>query len=143
VTNSNLFPREALAAAAYRFGQANGNRIQLAEFDEILRHKLTGSDPDELAQSIRRSLLSDAADDAYRQSAYWVLAKKIDEELIPFFNERLRSELDAENFDACYQIMIGLDNLDVEIFAPGREGGSVNERDLNQRDAKKYLGALA
>ena len=139
---NNLFPREALGAAAYRFDQANGTRIQLSEFDEILQHKLTGSDPDELANSIRESLLSDAADDAYRQSAYWVLGKKLDEELIPFFNQRLRSELDAEKFEACYQIMTALDNLDIEIFAPGRGGGSVNERDLNRRDAEEYLGAL-
>ena len=137
------FPREALAAAAYRFEQANGNRIQLAEFDEIMRHQLTRTDPDELAQAIHKTVTSGEADADYRASACFALGKKMDDELLAFFRGRLELEVEAEELPVIYQIMIALDNLDEEIFAPERDGASSsNEHDLNLRDARAYLERL-
>ncbi len=138
------FPREALAAAGYRFEQANGNRIQLPEFDEIMRHQLTRTDPDELAESLCATLSASEADADYRASACFALGKKFDHRLLAFFRERLEAELEADEIGVTYQIMIALDKLDEEIFAPERDGGSSsNEHDLNRRDAGAYLERLA
>jgi len=132
------FPREALAAAAYRFAQASGERIQLAEFDAILLHNLSGVDPDELALTIRESITSDDADPAYRQSAYFALAKKSDDDLLPFFRERLRAEFDAGELDACYQLMFALEDLGEDVFPVGREAPSAPGR----QDVVAYLADL-
>ncbi|MFT4550410.1 MAG: hypothetical protein ACI9UA_003646 [Pseudoalteromonas tetraodonis] len=135
-------PREALAAAGHRFSQANATRIDLAQFDEIMNHRLTRCDPDELSAAIQESITGDEADSAYRQSAYFALGKKIDNGLLDFFHERLRIELAADEIEACYQIMVALNDLDEVIFAPEREGGAVHEQEMNRRDAGAYLDTL-
>ena len=137
------FPREALGAAAYRFEQSNGNRIQLSEFDEIMHHRLTKADPDELAEAIRDTITSGSADAAYRQSGYFALGKKCDDDLMPFFRERLQIELEAREAEACFQLMVALDNLDEDVFDPKRDEPSAAERDPNERDARAYLNNLS
>ena len=133
------FPREALAAAGSRFEQANGNRIQLADFDGMMLHKLTRTDPADLADAICETIIAGGTDAEYRASAYFALGKKFDADQIPFFRERLRIELDHDELGAAYQIMIALDNLDEEVLAAERAGGSIIEQDLNRRDAESYL----
>jgi len=136
------FPREALAAAASRMEQASGNRLQLDAVDEVLKYKLNRVEAEEIVTALTRSVESGTMDADYRSSAYWALGKKSDDELLDFFRVRLRAELDADEMGACYQLMIALDNLDEEIFAPGRNGGSINEYDLNRHDAEAYLTGI-
>ena len=137
------FPRAALAAAGHRFVQAKGDRIQLAEFDEIMLHQLTRTDPDEISGEICETVRSGSADPAYRASAYLALGKKGDPELIEFFRIRLAAELEEGEPGAAYQVMVALEELDEAVFAPGRGDANPNESDLNQRDAEAYLAHLA
>jgi hypothetical protein len=135
-------PREALAAVGYRFSQANGERIQLAEFDAILLHRLTGADPDELARATRESIAGNGADSAYRQAAYFALAKKSDDDLLPFFRERLRTELESGETDACYQLLLALDELGEDAFSTPRDVAIAGNRESSLRDAIAYLDSL-
>lgn len=75
-----------------------------------------------------------------RISAYWALSKRFNRNLIPSFKGWLKSELDEGNGAAIYQILIALGDMGEPVFNVDREGGSsVNELDLNVRDAKSYL----
>lgn len=60
--------------------------------------------------------------------------------MIPNFKKWLKIELENENSDTVYQLMIALGDLEKPIFNSDRNGSSAfNETELNLRDANKYL----
>lgn len=127
--------------AAFIFERENGHlgdeysRGVLAE-SNLTTYKV--SDLEKIiVNGLNKSLYKYFAD---KTSAYWALSKRCNRNLIPEFKRWLRSELEAENGAAVYQILIALNNIGEPVFHKDREGGSaVFETDLNLRDAREYL----
>ena len=136
------FPENAIAAAAFLFEQANGNKLSEFEEAEIERHGLSDIDPELVSKELRTAVCNDyKTDSTYRQQVYWALGKLVDLNLIPFFKERLVSEL-RRDLIAVYQILIALDNLEQQIFSEGRDGSvAMHEYELNRADAEVFLGS--
>jgi len=120
------------------FEQANGNTLN---DNDAMLVKNSGFDryqPKELEELIASSI--DDAEPEYRSKAYWVLGKRFNINLVPSFNKWLEMELNNKNSDLVYQILIALDNLELPAFGTDRDGSySVQESDLNLRDARLYL----
>ena len=74
-----------------------------------------------------------------RTSAYWALSERNNSNLIPHFKVWLQKEIDAKKNTAAFQLMIALHQLKEPIFHPDRENTSVDEVELNLRDATAYL----
>ncbi|OAB79044.1 hypothetical protein [Cochleicola gelatinilyticus] len=128
-------------ASAYIFEKANGNKKSEYEEQVIAESGLNNLKPIELetriVNGIDNGLYSDSKE---RISAYWSLSKIHKTELIPNFKKWLKIELENENADTVYQLMIALGNLGEPIFNIDRNGSSAfNETELNLRDARKYL----
>jgi len=128
-------------ASAYIFERANGNKKSEYEEKVIAESGLNNLKPIELetqiVNGIDNGLYSDSKE---RISAYWSLSKIHKTELIPNFKKWLKIELEKENVDTVYQLMIALGNLEESIFNIDRNGSSAfNETELNLRDARKYL----
>ena len=128
-------------ALAYIFERANGNKKSEYELKVIAESGLNTLKPIELeteiVNGIEGGLYSDSKE---RISAYWSLTKIHKTELIPKFKKWLKIELENENTDTIYQLMISLGNLGELIFNIDRNGSSAfNETELNLRDARKYL----
>ncbi len=74
--------------------------------------------------------------DEMRCLSYFALGKLYNSELIPFFVERLKIEIERDSKSA-YQIMTALDNLDQKIFSSN--SNSIFNIEQNLEDAEKYL----
>lgn len=128
-------------ASAYIFEKANGNKKTEYEEKVIAESGLNNLKPIELETQIVNEINSGLySDSKERISAYWTLSKIHKTELIPNFKKWLKIELENENADTVYQIMIALGNLEEPIFDTDRNGSSAfNETELNLRDAENYL----
>jgi hypothetical protein len=128
-------------ASAYIFEKANGNKKSEYEEKVIAESGLNNLKPIELENQIIKGIDSGLySDSKERISAYWSLSKIHKNELIPNFRKWLKTELENENSDTVYQLMIALGNLEEPIFNLDRNGSSAfNETELNLRDAKEYL----
>ena len=127
--------------SAYIFERANGNKKSEYEKKVIADSGLKNLKPIELETQIVNGINSGLYSySKERISAYWSLSKIHKSELIPNFKKWLKIELENENADTVYQLMIALGNLEEPIFNIDRNGSSAfNETELNLRDAKKYL----
>ena len=128
-------------ASAYIFEKANGNKKSEYEEKIIAESGLNNLKPIELKNQIIKGINSGLySDSKERISAYWSLSKIHKTELIPNFRKWLKTELENENSDTVYQLMIALGNLEEPIFNIDRNGSSAfNETELNLRDAREYL----
>ena len=128
-------------ASAYIFEKANGNKKSEYEEKVIAESGLNNLKPIELENQIIKGIDSGLySDTKERISAYWSLSKIHKNELIPNFRKWLKIELENENSDTVYQLMIALGNLEEPIFNLDRNGSSAfNETELNLRDAREYL----
>ena len=131
-------------ASAYIFEKANGNKKSEYEEKVIAESGLNNLKPIELETQIVNGIDSGLySDSKERISAYWSLSKIHKTELIPNFKKWLKTELENENADTVYQLMIALGNLEEPIFNIDRNGSTAfNETELNLRDAKNYLKSL-
>lgn len=60
-----------------------------------------------------------------------------------FLNKSINQELEKEQYEAVYQIMIAIDNLGERVFGKDRKGSySITDTKLNIRDAKHYLESI-
>jgi len=129
---------DKLLAIALIFEQSNGNALNDNDAMLVKNSGLDHLQPNELEEVIASSI--EDAEPEYRSKAYWVLGKRYNINLAPSFNKWLNIELNNNNADLVYQILIALDNLELPAFGTDREGSySVQERDLNLRDARLYL----
>ena len=128
-------------ASAYIFEKANGNKKSKYEEEVIAEFGLNNIEPTELktviVDGLNNGLYSDLED---RISAYWSLSKIHDMDLIPEFKKWLKIELDKQDPNGVYQLLIALGNMGEPVFNKDRDGGSAYyETELNLRDAKAYL----
>jgi len=137
------FPKDAITAAAFSFELARGVPHGPYEVSEIQTHGLDGIDPELLARELRYLIIAEhKSDSGDRQQAYWALGKKRDSILIPFFRDQLRLEL-TRDMIAVYQIMIALQDMDEPTFGSDRSGYSIDDYELNRRDAESYLEGVS
>ncbi len=136
-----ITPQSYLAVAAL-FRQAWGDALDSYDIDDINRSGLQGISPDLLAQELIDLITSDNEKTiSDRGQVYWVLGKKQDKNLVPFFRRQLRIEV-ARDMNAAYQIMIALEDIGEKPFAGERTSYSSSEDDLNSRDAEAYLASV-
>lgn len=128
-------------ALAYIFEGEHGNAKTVYENEIIAESGLSKYEPKLLEKEVVDGLNSGLyANSTDRISAYWALGKRFNEELIPFFQKWLRIELELNDAQAVYQLLISLSNMEEPVFNPDRDGGSAaSETELNLRDAAKYL----
>lgn len=132
------FSEENLLDISLIFEQANGNVLNDNDASLVMISGLDHYKPEELEELVAGSI--DGAEPEYRSRAYWVLGKRFNKSLVPRFNEWLEIECKNQNADLVYQLLIALDNLELPVFGEDRGGGySVQESDLNMRDAQSYL----
>ena len=136
-----IFTDSQFEALAYIFEQANGNKKDDYELKVISESGLSDLKADQLEQHVvdglDKGLYNEIAD---RISAYWVLGKRFNRNLIPLFRKWLRNEVEQKNDQAVYQLLISLSNLEEPVFNSDRDGGSASgEKELNMRDASNYL----
>ena len=131
-------PEEAIPALAFLFEREAGNGIAQVEIDEIEKHGFSDIDPNRVKKSLLREMANtvQAPNSRYRNRGYWALGKLRDSDLLPFFRESLKQELNRD-IESAYQIMIALDNLDEQIFS--RDTVSIIDYDQNRLDAERYL----
>ncbi|RKN81053.1 hypothetical protein [Ulvibacterium marinum] len=132
---------DQIEEAAYIFEKENGH-----PGDDYTKRILAESELTVFSSKELEKIIVDGFDKGFynnsdtKTSAYWALSKRFNHDLIPFFNRRLKSELEAKNSAAVYQLLIALGNMGVPVFNKDREGGSaIYETELNLRDAKEYL----
>lgn len=132
---------EQIGAVAYIFEQANGNTKTDYENEIIEESGLGNIEPNLLENKIVEGLNNGIYDNSkVRISAYWALGKRFSQELIPTFQKWLQKELNKNDAEAVYQILIALGNMEEPVFNEDRDGGSASsEKELNLRDAKHYL----
>tara|TARA_R110002051_G_scaffold322862_1_gene414714 strand:- start:1226 stop:1651 length:426 start_codon:yes stop_codon:yes gene_type:complete len=131
-------------AVAYIFEKANGNVMSEYEEEIISESGLSQLEPVTLEKIIvdglNNGIYTEKAD---RISGYWVLGKRFNIDLIPFFRKWLKSELDLNESHTVYQLLISLGNMEEQVFSPDRKGSSsFNETELNLKYAKDYLQNL-
>ena len=127
-------------AAVYIFEKNNGNFKTAYEEKIIFESGLSELHPKELEKIIIEGLNSNFYKGTkIRTSAYWALSKRSNSELIPNFTKWMRMEFEKRNTGALFQLMIALDNLEEPIFHTDRNSYSIDEIELNIRDADKYL----
>ncbi|MCO6164069.1 hypothetical protein [Flavobacterium sp. NRK F7] len=131
---------EQFTEAAFIFEKANGNSHSDFEKEIIAESILTEYKPSDLEQIIVDGLNAGIyKTEEERVSGYWSLSKIGNRNLIAEYKKWLRTELENENGIAVFQILIGLDRLDESVFNKNRSGQTVNETEMNLRDAKRYL----
>ena len=132
------FNEENLLYIALIFEKANGNVLNDNDASLAKNSGLDQYKPEELEELVASSI--ESAEPEYRGRAYWVLGKRINKSLVPRFNKWLEIECANQNTDLIYQILIALDNLEILVFGTDRDGSySIQESDLNFRDARSYL----
>ncbi|WP_242132293.1 hypothetical protein [Aestuariivivens marinum] len=135
------FSDEQFEAVTYIFERAHGN-IKTDYENEVIN--MSGLSKFEHS-FLERNIVNDLDKGVYnnstdRISAYWVLGKRFNRNLIPAFQKWLRYELDSNDAIAVYQILIALGNMDEPVFNPKRNGSYASwEAELNIEDAKDYL----
>ncbi|AXO79243.1 hypothetical protein DZC78_05475 [Olleya aquimaris] len=131
---------EQFTEVAFIFEKENENSHSEFEKGIIAESKLTKYKPTELKKIIVDGLNSGIyKNEDERVSGYWSLSKIGNRNLIADYKKWLRTEVENENGIAVFQILIGLDRLDEPVFNENRTGQSVDETELNIRDAKQYL----
>jgi hypothetical protein len=133
------FPESHLLAAVYLFERENGRTLDSGEAWELIEAEMNSSRPEEVAAWICQTIESSPAPNAqYRGTAFWVLGKRMDPELLDFFRRHLTLEVE-QDMEVAYQIMIALDNLDEPVW-PSRQGGvSVIDHTVNHAAARRYI----
>jgi hypothetical protein len=132
---------EQIGAVAYIFERANGNTKTDYENEIIEESGLGNIESNLLENRIVEGLNNGIYDGSEeRISAYWALGKRFRQELIPTFKKWLQKELEENDAEAVYQILIALGNMEEPVFNDDRDGSSSSsEKELNLRDAKRYL----
>lgn len=132
---------EQFEALAYIFERENGNKKSDYENKVIAESGLSNFEPELLERSVVDGLNNGIYDSSTdRISAYWVLGKRFNRNLIPSFKKWLQKEFDLNDPLAVYQLLISLGNMEEPVFNPDRDGSSAYfETELNMRDAKDYL----
>lgn len=135
------FTKDQFQALAYIFEQDNGNEKSEYELEIIANSGLSKLVPKELEKSVTEALNNGIYNGTEeRISAYWALGKRFNTDLIPFFRTWLKQEIELNDAQAVYQILIALDNLEEPVFNPDRNGSYASfESELNMRDAIEYL----
>jgi len=129
-----------LEAAGYLFEKVNGNN-----HSALLEKIITESGLSDLKISNLEKIILDGInsglykDNQSRTSAYWALSKRFNNELIPNFKKWLQFEIENGNSGPLFQLMIALDNIEEPVFHEARSGHTIDEIELNLRDAKSYL----
>lgn len=132
------FSEENLLDIALIFEQANGNVLTDNDASLVNNSGLDHYKPEELEELVASSI--EGAEPEFRGRAYWVLGKRFNKSLVPRFNKWLEMECKNQNSELVYQLLIALDNLELPVFCADRDSGySVQESDLNLRDARSYL----
>lgn len=126
-------------ATAFVFERCRGLPLGSYELNEIQEQGLDDVDPELLMRNLTTLVMTfDEGENQERSQVYWVLGKKRDRALIPFFRQQLGAEL-SRDMNAVYQIMIALQDLD----APGLEvscgGYSSQDEEWNREVAARYL----
>lgn len=136
--------KEQLPTITLIFEKALGNELCDSDERKIVGVGLSDYPAEELAKSIIYKLNSENENSEFRSTAYWVLSKRFDKNLLPLFKKWLKIEINAVNSHAVYQLLIALDNLKEPVFGNDRNGRySFDETDLNLRDAQNYLQSHA
>ncbi len=131
---------EFFYTASYVFERARGRVMDTYELNSIAEEGLDNRDPIEIRSEIQELLTSGGLTPEERSTACFALGKTSDVSLMPFFQQQLKRELEA-NSPAVYQLLICLDNLGEEVFGKDREGSyGATDDELNFRDARTYLG---
>lgn len=127
-------------AAVYIFEKNNGNFKTAYEEKIITESGLSDLKAVELENIIVEGLNSNFYKATkIRTSAYWALSKQFNIALIPHFKKWLETEIQKNNSGVVFQLMIALDNLEEPIFHRDRMSYSIEEIELNMRDAANYL----
>lgn len=86
-------------------------------------------------------------DSPFFNDACFYLGKYFKKKYIPIFRDALRRAVDAKEWDVCYQVMVGLDNVGENPFESEREKGvhsfGIQEDEKNSRMAKAYLKKIS
>ena len=135
------FSDQEFEALAYIFERAHGNIKTDYENEVINKSGLSKYKPSllerEVINGLNAGIYNNSTD---RVSAYWVLGKRFNRNLIPAFQKWLRYELESNDAIAVYQILFAFGNMDEPVFNPKRNGSYVSwETELNIEDAKDYL----
>ena len=130
-----------IEAAVYIFEKENGSLKN--DYDEkvIIESKLVSGNSAELEKIILDGLnIGYYVEDGDRCLAYWALSKRFNKKLVPAFRKWLKQEVEKNNYNAVYQLLIALENVGEYVFGPDRKGSSASfEWELNIRDAANYL----
>jgi hypothetical protein len=134
------FKNDQFVAIAFLFEKENGNSPGEYEESVINHSKLKNIPTEQLEAFIIEGLNENAYKiERTRTSAYWALSERKNPNLIPHFKVWLQKEIDAKKNTAAFQLMIALEQLGEVIFHADRESKSVDEVELNLRDASQYL----
>ena len=129
-----------LEEAAYIFEKQNGNSNSEYERRIIFESDLLQFSTIELEIKIVDGLKNQIyVEENERVSAYWALSKIGNSKLISNFKEWLKSEVENNNSNAIFQLLIALDRLDEKAFHENRMSRYFDETELNLRDAIQYL----
>ena len=132
--------KDQFLEAGFIFEKANGNSHSDFEKKVIAESELTKLKPTELEKIIVDGLNSDLyKNDDERVSAYWALSKSNNRNLISDFKNWLRIEVENQNENMLFQLLVALDRFDEPAFNEIRTGRGADETELNLRDAKEYL----
>ena len=137
------FTSENLQDIALIFEQSNGNTLDANDINIINNSGFNEYKISEIENMLVNSLVAEKSV-SLRGSIYWALGKRFNKKLIPNFRSWLKNEIELKEAGALYQLMIALDNLEEPIFDIDRDGSySSLDKDLNLRDAKKYIEKYA
>lgn len=133
------FTRENILDIALIFEEANGNTLDVNDSHLVKNSGLSDLSANEIEQMLVDTINQNKTPE-YRGSAYWALGKRFNKKLLPVFKKWLAFEVESNNTDALYQLLIALDNLEEQVFGEDREGSyGASDTELNIRDAKAYL----
>ena len=132
--------KDQFLEAGFIFEKTNGNSHSDFEKKIIAESELTQYKHTELEQIIVDGLNSGIyKNEDERVSAYWALSKSNNRNLISDFKNWLRIEVENQNENMLFQLLVALDRFDETVFHKSRTGRGADETDLNLRDAKEYL----
>lgn len=134
--------KKQLEACAYIFEKEHGTILDAYQNNVVASASLVDFDSSALETLIVNTLNESVYDMESRGSAYFALSKRFNHLLIPSFRKWLQDEIQQDNKEVIFQLMIALDNLEEPVFHPDRSGYASFELELNIRDAKTYLNSI-
>lgn len=133
------FTRENILDIALIFEEANGNTLDANDSLLVKNSGLSELSANEIERMLVDTINQNKTP-AYRGTVYWALGKRFNKKLLPVFKKWLAVEVELNNADALYQLLMALDNLEERVFGKDREGSyGATDTELNMRDAKVYL----